>query len=61
MQHDGQSLPILRQIIDVARTLNRKSEYMRYALIAVELDPANLRLVFDLADQLQEQNDFETR
>ncbi len=59
LQHDRQSLPILRQIIDVARTLNRKSEYMRYALIAVELDPANLRLVFDLADQLQEQNDFE--
>jgi tetratricopeptide (TPR) repeat protein len=59
LQHDPQSLPILRQIIDVARTLNRKSEYMRYALIAVELDPANLRLVFDLADQLQEQNDFD--
>ena len=58
LQHDRQSLPILRQIIDV-RMLNRKSEYMRYVLIAVELDPANLRLVFDLADQLQEQNDFD--
>jgi tetratricopeptide (TPR) repeat protein len=59
LQHDPRSLPILKQVIEVARGLNRKAEYMRYALVAVELDPGDLHLLEELTRQLMEQNDFE--
>lgn len=59
LQFDPRSLPILKQVIEVARTLNRKAEYMRYALVAVELDPSDLQLLAELADYLLQQNDLE--
>jgi tetratricopeptide (TPR) repeat protein len=59
LQHDARSLPILKQVIEVARGLNRKSEYMRYALLAVELDPGDLHMLTELTRRLMEQNDFE--
>ncbi|HEY5314624.1 MAG TPA: tetratricopeptide repeat protein, partial [Pirellulales bacterium] len=59
LQYDPRSLPILKQVIEVARGLNRKAEYMRYALVAVDLDPGDLHLLDELTRQLLEQNDFD--
>ncbi|HEX4148245.1 MAG TPA: tetratricopeptide repeat protein, partial [Pirellulales bacterium] len=59
LQHEPRSLPILKQVIEVARGLNRKAEYMRYALLAVELDPSDMHLLTELTRRLIDQNDFE--
>ncbi len=58
LRHEPQSLPILRQVIEVAQQLDRLPEALRYAQKAVELDPSDPRMVWSLADQLTEQNDF---
>lgn len=55
---DPQALPVVRQIIEVSRNLDRVSETLRYALLAVELDPSDQRLVVGLASQLSEDGNF---
>jgi tetratricopeptide (TPR) repeat protein len=59
LRYDPTSLPILREVIEVARNLERISEATRYALMAVELDPTDPELIWTLAQHMARQSDFD--
>jgi len=52
-------MPILEQVIEVAQSLGRRSELMRYALIAAETGDADYRFLRKLAEELAQRNDIE--
>ena len=54
LRYDPESLPILREIIPLAFSLDRAAEGVRYALKAVELDPSDPLLLRRLGVLLTE-------
>lgn len=59
LRYDPEALPILREIIRVAFSLERNAEAVRYALLAVELDPSDANRLRQLGLVLSEQGDLE--
>lgn len=58
LRYDPESLPILREIIPLAFSLDRAAEGVRYALKAVELDPSDPLLLRRLGVLLTERGEF---
>ena len=58
LRYDPDSLPILREIIPLAFSLDRAAEGVRYALKAVELDPSDPLLLRRLGVLLTERGEF---
>ncbi|MEK6238751.1 MAG: tetratricopeptide repeat protein, partial [Planctomycetales bacterium] len=58
LRHDPDSLPILKQIVQLSREMGRSAEAMRYAVKAVELDPSDLELVRWVGSSLIQQRDL---
>lgn len=58
LRFDPRSTDILREIVEVARELDRHDEALRYALLAVEAAPDDVELALGLADFLIKKRDF---
>jgi tetratricopeptide (TPR) repeat protein len=59
LRYDPQSLPILQEIVQLAFSLGRPSEAVRYALKAIDMGTGDPVLLRRLAVQLTSQGDFE--
>lgn len=60
LRQDPRALPILRQLIDLARRMDRPAEAARYAARAAELAPTDARWLWDLGELLAQQGDLAT-
>jgi tetratricopeptide (TPR) repeat protein len=58
LRYDPEAIAILRQIIDVAWSLERHQEAIRYALKAAEIAPENPELLERLAAYLEQEDDL---
>ena len=59
LRFDPDSLPVLRQIVAVAFKLDRDAEAVRYALMVVELDASDARMLQQLAALLGARQEFD--
>lgn len=58
LRYDPEAIAVLRQIIDVAWSLERHQEAIRYALKAADIAPQNPELLERLAAYLEQENDL---